>query len=380
MTSAARELARKVAASVGVDVQALIALSAAPANLSSVSPAEFQQGCDAFRDEMAKAGKTLQPATAQPPANVSLTIALSENLTEFVWIAQVSGYNGEKTFFVTVARESVSAAPQFQPSIVLQKEFLLISPDPILDVALLPAREESPPQLLVLQAERIALFAKQSGSWQFQTDAHINNFAPMQRDIRGRLQMSADGKQEEAALPGVVCDIKMGAALGVSCNSLDELWSTSAGFGSGAPPRFSADKIEFTFPISVPGAQFESVAAFAPEGLAATLSDGRTLVFDNSGEPPAALSGWGSDIAALSSASRTHWPILATGTGDWAVPDSIQAFDVAGRQAVPLSGEIDFDGPITALWSEGENTALAVSRNLKTGMYEAYFIRAAYNQ
>ena len=92
MTSAARELARKVAGAVGVDVQALVALSAAPTNLSSASLAEFQQGCDAFRDEMAKAGKTLQASTAQPPANVSLTLTLSENQREFLWVAQVNGY------------------------------------------------------------------------------------------------------------------------------------------------------------------------------------------------------------------------------------------------------------------------------------------------
>jgi hypothetical protein len=381
LTSAARELARKVAGAVGVDVQALVALSAAPTNLSSASLGEFQQGCDAFRDEMAKVGKTLQASTAQPPANVSLTLTLSENLREFLWVAQVNGYGAVKTFFVPVPRDRVGAALQFQPSIVLQKQFILSSPDPILDVALLPSQTGSPARLLVLQPERIALYAQENGAWEPQADAPITYFAPMPRDVRGRLQMSADGKQEEAVLSNVVCNITLDGTFKDFCRPpYTDMWTAFAGFGPSARLRFFPDKIEYMFPVSVPGAQFETVAAFASGGLVATLADGRALLFDGSSTPVATFSGWGSDIAALYSASRSPWPILVTGAGDWTVPDTIQAFDIVDHQAVPISGEIEFDGPITALWSEGENTALAVSRNLKTGMYEAYFIRADYNQ
>lgn len=390
LTSGARELAKKVAGTVGVDVQALVALSAPPTNLSAASPAEFQRGCDAFRDEMSKAGKTLQSSTAQPPANVSLTLTLSENVRGFLWIAQVNGYGAIKTFFVGVERTSVSAAPQFQPSVVLQKQFILSSPNAILDAALLSSQTGAEARLLVLQPERIALYVQENGAWQFQFDtSQVARFGfPLPRDARGRLQPEEDGK-EHAIVPGFDCGITLTAmTLMPSCKGTNAGWLPSIGFLSAFAllPTASTDENTFTLPIT--GTQeFDSLAFFGPPPasstplhLVATAPDGRALLFDGASTPVATFSGWGSDVAALYSASRSRWPVLVTGAGDWTEADTIQAFDIVNRQAVPVSSEIEFDGPITALWSEGENTALAVSRNLKTGMYEAYFIRADYNQ
>ncbi|HEV2288930.1 MAG TPA: hypothetical protein VGR81_08260 [Candidatus Acidoferrales bacterium] len=391
MTSAARELARKVAGAVGVDVQALVALSSPPANLSSVSQTEFQQACDAFRGEMAKAGKTLQSAAAQPPANVSLTITLSENLWEYLWVAQVNGYGAVKTFFVAVPRDRVSAAQRFQPSLVLQKQFILSSPEPILDVALLPAKEGAHEELLVLQLERVGLYTQENGAWELQFDtSQAVDFGlfRLPRDARGRLQPDENG-QEHAVLPGIDCSIALaGTALVPSCKQTNVGWLPSLRFPSASTlqPTGSTDENTFTLPAT--GTQeFDSLAFFAPPpasgaslDFVAAAPDGRALLFDGSSTPVATISGWGSDIAALYSSSRNRWPLLVTGTGDWTTADTLQAFHIVDRKATPASDVLEFDGPITTLWSEGENRALAVSRNLKTGMYEAYFIRANYNQ
>src|SRR5690348_17547001 len=88
----------------------------------------------------------------------------------------------------------------------------------------------------------------------------------------------------------------------------------------------------------------------------------------------------GAATSPRSGHTRQRWPILVTRDGDWTQPDAIQAFDIVEHQAVPVSAPLDFNGPITALWPEGENEALAVSRNLKTGLYEAYLLRATYAQ
>ena len=41
---------------------------------------------------------------------------------------------------------------------------------------------------------------------------------------------------------------------------------------------------------------------------------------------------------------------------------------------VPLSAPVDFPGPVTALWSAGGATALAVVRDLETGRYSAFLL------
>ncbi len=71
--------------------------------------------------------------------------------------------------------------------------------------------------------------------------------------------------------------------------------------------------------------------------------------------------------------------ILASGTGDWTQPDSIQGYvssDPQG-QAVASGDPVAFDGPVVSLQPAGkEGSARAVARNLKTGNYEAYIVTA----
>jgi len=65
--------------------------------------------------------------------------------------------------------------------------------------------------------------------------------------------------------------------------------------------------------------------------------------------------------------------VLVTKASDAGEPDSIQAFEIAGRRAVAVSAPVGFLGPITALWPiADESAALAVSRSLTTGQYAAF--------
>lgn len=380
LAAAARELARKVIASVDAAMRGKLAIAPNFVNLSSVSPFEFQKASGAFRDEIGQTAEA--PGIAQGIEAASLSITLAENLRGFLWIAQVTQDQSQQTFFVTVARELLIQPRQPSPSVTLQKEFLLSQPEPILDAALLFASPGAAPSLLVLQPRRVALFAQENGSWKLQSEAPVEHASPRPRDIRGRLQEGANG--EEAVLPGVLCTISAGSALSASCKPGNAGWLFATAF----PSLSTATTNGNTFTVSPLGSQeFYSLAAIAPPvssgasaPLVATTSNGRALLFEGSSTLVPSFDDWGSDVAALYSPAFTPWPLLVTRAGDWTVPDAIQAFDIIGRQAVPVSPSIDFGGPITALWSEGENTVLAVSRNLKTGMYEAYFIRAVYNQ
>ena len=62
---------------------------------------------------------------------------------------------------------------------------------------------------------------------------------------------------------------------------------------------------------------------------------------------------------------------LATGARDYTQTDTLQLFQVQSSGAVPVSNELDFPGPITALHAVSI-TPRAMVRNLTTGNYEAY--------
>lgn len=386
LEAAARELARKVAASVGAAIQGKLTIAPDFVNLSSLSSFEFQKACGAFHDEIERQTQAFQATNSQEIAAASVNVTLAEDLHGFLWIAQVTQGQSQQTYFVSVPREMAIQMSQPSPSVTLQKEFLLGQPEPILDANFLAVSPGSAASLLVLQPSRVALFAQQNGAWQLQSEAPIAPAAPWPRGIRGRLQHGAGG--QEVVLPGVSCHITVSSALSASCKPGNAGWLFSTGFLRAFTllPTAAANGNTFTFP-ALGAEEFSSLAVIAPPAssgasvpVIATTPDGRALLFDGSSRPVASFAGWGSDVAALYSATRAPWPLLATRAGDWTAPDSIQAFDIIDRQAVAISVEIDFDGPITALWSEGENTVLAVSRNLKTGMYEAYFIHAVYNQ
>ncbi|HET6201009.1 MAG: hypothetical protein WBE21_08200 [Candidatus Acidiferrales bacterium] len=386
LAAAARELARKVAASVGAAIQGKLTIAPNFVNLSSLSSFEFQKACGAFHDEIEQQAQAFRAASSQDTAPASVSVTLAEDLHGFLWVAQVTQGASQQTVIVSVAREMVAQTSQPSPSVTLQKEFLLSQPEPILDADFLSASPSAALSLLILQPSRVALFAQQNGAWRLQSEAPIAHAAPWPRDIRGRLQQGADG--EEAVLPGVTCNITVSSALSASCKPGNAGWLFSTAFLRAFTllPTAAANGNTFIFP-ALGSQEFSSLAVIAappssgaPAPVIATTPNGRALLFEGSSTPVASFPGWGSDVAVLYSTSRARWPLLVTRAGDWTVPDSIQAFDIIDRQAVAISGEINFDGPITALWSEDENSVIAVSRNLKTGMYEAYFIHVVYNQ
>ena len=391
LASASRELARKLAASLGADLKGKLLIDSSPANLSSASSFDFQQGCSAFSTELASEGVTIQPANSQQPA-ATVHLSLSESFQGFIWVADITQAAAHKLFFSSVVPLAASTAPPAAPQLTLQKTFLLSSPDPILDAEILPAPSpETSANLLILQPASISLFVQVNGAWQKQSDGEIDLGRPQPRDFRGRLQQGPNGLQ--AVLPGLACDVVVQPNLSVSCKPGDVPWAASSAQNGYQTllAQLSAQTNLFTS-AAFPGLQFESLIefepvsvpspsnGFVPLNVLATLPDGRALLFEGSATPAASFTGWGSDIAALWSPTRHRWPILVTRDGDWTQPDAIQAFDIVEHQAVPVSAPLDFNGPITALWPEGENEALAVSRNLKTGLYEAYLLRATYAQ
>jgi len=107
LAPAARELARRVAASVGAAIQGKLTFAPNCANRSSLSSFEFQKACVAFHDEIEQQSRAFRLGNSQTAEAASVSVTLAENLRDFLWIAQVTQGQSQQTFFVAVAREMV---------------------------------------------------------------------------------------------------------------------------------------------------------------------------------------------------------------------------------------------------------------------------------
>jgi hypothetical protein len=74
--------------------------------------------------------------------------------------------------------------------------------------------------------------------------------------------------------------------------------------------------------------------------------------------------------------------VLATAPTDSIRPDSVQAVEIIGREALPVSSPVELAGPVEALWTSGKNSEMAngVMRSLTTGKYEAFTLTVTCGQ
>jgi hypothetical protein len=86
------------------------------------------------------------------------------------------------------------------------------------------------------------------------------------------------------------------------------------------------------------------------------------------------------DSADVSLACDGRPVVLATGGGDWTHADFLQAYELPappGQGAVASGNPVEFGGPVTSVWPAGKaGVARVVVRDLQTGSYEAYIVKA----
>jgi hypothetical protein len=264
---------------------------------------------------------------------------------------------------------------------------LLDLDNPILDLAELGAPTEGQAQLLVLEPERVSQWVMQGPSWQLLQSAAIAvSGQPQPRDPRGRLIVRA-GESFDAYLPGTKCSGTTQPALNLECQASEEPWPLVSGdktsLSSNLQPATNyfdgrvlrENGAESRYPV------FSSVALKAGQNRDVLIFagiDGAARVYEQGPDPLATLEGWGSDIAGLRTDCGAGWQILATRPGDFTVSDAVQAYEIVGRRAVPVSAPVEFSGPVTAFWPGPEGTSImAVSHNLETGRYEAFRLSAS---
>jgi hypothetical protein len=144
-------------------------------------------------------------------------------------------------------------------------------------------------------------------------------------------------------------------------NYFDGRVTTQTGLRKTLAPFFSAAEVEDQ------GRQFWLLA----------MVDGRTQIFDPSLDPAGTISSWGSDIAGTDARCGGGTQVLATRAGDGSEPEAIQGYALVNSAPVPLTAPVELPGPVTALWSSGGTSAVAIVRNLVSGKYTAYVVTVA---
>jgi hypothetical protein len=371
------QLSEKIAAVTGPGVIALEV-----SNRSSISASDVEIIRRELTNFLATSGvRVWQPDQAAGTVHVTL----SENLQNYVWVAEIrQGTNELSVVMVSTPRpESALSAPN-APPLTIHTTQLVSQSEPILDVAIL---EGNPRRMLVLGGTGITPYEFKDGHWIPGQSLAISHPHPLPRDLRGRIVLRKD-HLFDAYLPGLVCRSTNSAPLAVNCSSSDDPWPLQT-VNLGLSAFFAPSRNFFTGAL-VPGiAQQKSAPAFYSAAAIPrdkyTLwmfagADGQLHLLDGINHQVMAKIRWGSDLAGVHANCRQGWQVLAT-SADSESSDSVQAFELPDHEPVAVTKPLGLNGKITAMWTaqDGES-AIAIFRDSETGNYEAALLNFTCGQ
>jgi hypothetical protein len=376
-TSSVQELARKIAALTGPG-----AIAVDVTNRSSLSKKDVDEISQSLRVQLeALGGRAVKPEQAAATVQVSL----SESLQSYVWVAEIHQGAGDfSVVLVSAPRPQAAVLAREAAPLTIRKIPLWSQEERFLDVAVLE-EAPSPTHIAVLDPDKIALYRFKDGRWQNEQVMEVAHARPWPRDMRGRLVLRQD-HLFDAYLPGMFCQSSNSAPLTLTCRASDDPWPLSSQFPLGG--FFTSTRNYFTG-VLAPGigkqtttAKFYSAAALPRPSYTLWMLasvDGQVHLLDGITDQVARWN-WGSDVTSVKTSCGSGWQVLATQSGDNAL-DSLRAYELADRDPVAVSSPVDFGGGITALWTEAKGgTAIAISRNAQTGIYEAYRLAVACGQ
>lgn len=297
--------------------------------------------------------------TEPPPGSAVITVTATDNVDGRVWVADIR--RGEARDIVMVTRPGAAPAkgPDAADQFMLEVAPLFAGASPILDAVALGDT------LLVLDPTALIAFNRQGSAWQARATQRIAHAGPWPRDVRGRLV--PDGAVVRVYLPGVACAATP-EPLSLSCRDASEPWPIDVPKAelapgrnyfnaAGLPPFFSAARVG-----GDQGAWFLVAAV-----------DGGVGLFSGRFEPLGSASGWGSELAGITSGCGRGHQVLAVIPADGPeAGDVVRAFEMVGRQPVAVTPAATLPGSVTALWPAADGkAALAIVREHETGRYEA---------
>jgi hypothetical protein len=324
--------------------------------------------------------------TSRPEEQVIVT--LSENLQGLLWVAEIRrtslAENAPEVVMLQVARPAAENPPSTAETLVLHKTFVYGQRDPILDLALLDPAGGGETRLLVLDAERVGLYARWENNWVIEQSLSLTRSRPWPRDPRGRLEVKSDGNFI-AFTPGTRCQGTT-SPLTLDCSDSNQAWTLSSREPAAISARLVPGRNYFDGKLTLGGKDLQMPMFFSTAAIPGSAGalivltglDHRARVFGQKPAPLAALDGWGSDITSLQTGCGSGWQILATHAGGLTQPDSVQAFSLDGGTPAAASAPVVFPGPVTALWpAPSGRAALAVAHDPRAGDYEAFTLTVA---
>jgi len=319
---AVSQLADNVAAAVSASSPVTLDVK----NISSLDSSDANRIVAAFQNELRRHSFNLVSAGSLAGRTVvPMRLTLSESAEGYLWTIQIFNNARDPHSFsaaiVLVSKENISADGIDQPFLSLDKRLVWNQPDKFLDFAIVRDSTVGDAALLVLETNRLAVYKLSGSAWLLSHESRIPQTGLPSRDPHGRINV----KEHYVAIAEIRCTGDPELSGKINC----------------ARPNPPPLAINYTDIPGLPG----TVGAILP-GTCGTVR-----------------------------------PALATGSGDWTQPDSIQGYLLNTTTPGPperLSGNaLEFDGPIVSVEPDPETTAVrAVVHNLKTGNYEAYIVTA----
>ena len=348
-------------------------------NTSSLSSADQDALKKSILNSFRAAGARIVKAEN---AVAEIQITFSEDWQNYVWIAAIKQGPGNQVVIRKLPKPPAGSSSR-APILTVHKNVVWQQDAPILDFLV------DGPNLYVLEAEQIAIYGNEGGKWHLKQTLAIVHEQSWPRDLRGKLQLvkpaSGIDLQITAFLPGTFCSGTATPPV-LQCRGSDDPWQVDLGL---LAAFFSPTRNFFTGVLAGQKSG-ESVPAFFSAALLINGDsrqwlfagvDGRTRFYRNSlGTPAATFNDWGSSLAAIQSTCGSGRQILVSSSNDLTRPDTIQAMEIAGREAVPASATVELSGPIRELWpAENGQAVHAAVESLATGKHEAVVFTVTCN-
>jgi len=298
-----------------------------------------------------------------------IEVTLSESNSEYVWVAEVGLAESEQVVMVSVSKENNDVSNATNVTLTVQRNLLKTQNAPFLDFSKHDVSAGRVSLWTILEADEL----KNYGDVAPIPQIHVS------RDPRGRLSVSEAGRVE-AQVGGVRCASMAGGLIDCSNPDSSQNWVFAGGWESAyvlGRNYFAGLASDATGLSGKLPPFFSAVPLVLDHGTFWILTelDGKARFYESPANSAATFSGWGDDIATITTTCDPGWHVLVTGTGDWTQRDQIQVYDLKNHQALANGPPLEFPGPVLALWpSKDGKTVRAVSRNLQTGAYEASIV------
>ncbi|HYX54507.1 MAG TPA: hypothetical protein VE783_13700 [Candidatus Limnocylindrales bacterium] len=308
-------------------------------------------------------------------STVQTDIIFSEDWQGYLWIANIQSGANKQMVMKKVARPERAASAR-APVLTIRKNTVWQQDGPILDFYL------DNQQLVLLEPSQISIYAGEGGQWRPRFTLAVVHPEGWPRDLRGRLIVN--GSQITAFLPGTRCTGSTSPPT-LDCRASDDPWQIDQ---SGLAGFFSPRRNFFTGILagSSAGASvipFFSAAAWQSGDLRQwmfTGTDGRARFYQYDLSAPIAIfNNWGGNMAAIRSSCGSGTQLLMSSPNDSVRPDAVQAVEVLGREALPVSTPVELAGAVQSMWTAGKNNELVNGVMLVpgTGRYEGFTLSVA---